>query len=310
MRLHIQGITFLLAAGLASSSALAGDPLQHACHSGLFQRSDKDPKDHPLPPFQKLEAMVNNNSFKICDIRSGDRFIFQVFAGLPGPGAPVLRDLGEDIADDGATLVAPVDLTGSGVSDLVYARKGWSGWKVLSNGTRLPKPFPGFTTGFYAKGQDSAKSDLIPADTSELVVDNDLLAVVGDFLGNGTEQLAYTRPGATQVWVVGAHGVTQMAADLKGIEANGPGARVHWLFPFRSKGAQHTKVAYYRMGCTQLDTFAPRGMTFKRDQAPLKGNWEKLCQNELSWPQDAPGKLEQKVEQVKDDLAKAVGLAP
>ena len=53
------------------------------------------------------------------------------------------------------------------------------------------------------------------------------------------------------------------------------------------------------MGCTEMPTFTPRGMAFKRDQVPLKGNWEKLCQNALDWPQKAPGRLEQAVEEVK-----------
>ena len=211
---------------------------------------------------------------------------------------------------DGSTLLAAVDLTGSGMSDLVYARKDWGGWKVLSNGGRLAKPFQGFVAGAYEKGQDSARSETIPADTRDMVVDNDLLAVVGDFLGNGTEQLAYTRPGWSQMFVVGSHGVTQMTVDLAGIESNGPGARVHWLFPFknRAKGIHHTRIAYYRMGREDLVTFAPRGMAFKRDQIPLKGNWERLSQNALDWPQKPPGPVQQKAEEVKDAVVNAVGL--
>jgi hypothetical protein len=307
MHTRFIGINLLVVAGLASSFALAGDPFQHACHSGLFKRADKDPKELPLPPVQKLEALVDKNSFKIRDGRNGEQFVFQVFSACPGDQPVGLKAVGEDIADDGNTLVATVDLTGSGVSDLIYARKGWGGWKVLSNGARLPRPFQGFVAGLYAKGQGSAQSDIIPADTHDLAVDNDLLAVVGDFLGNGTEQLAYTRPGWSQIWVVGGHGVVQMAADLKGLEANGPGARVHWLFAFKSKGSHHTRIAYYRMGCTEMPTFMPRGMAFKRDQVPLKGNWEKLNQNMLDWPQKAPSALEQKAEEVKEVVAKVVG---
>jgi hypothetical protein len=308
-------INLLLAAGLASSFALAADPLQHSLRDGLFKRTEADAKDHPLPHYQRLEALVDSNSFKIRDGRNGSQFVYQVFGAIPGAQGAGLKALGEDIPQDGATLVAPVDLTGSGVSDIIYARKDWGGWKVLSNGTRLPKPFEGFVCGNYEKNQESAKSDIIPADTRDMVVDNDLLTTVGDFLGNGTEQLAYTRPGWNQIWVVGAHGVVQMTADLKGIETNGAGERVHWLFPFKSKGAQHTKIAYYRKGCTEMATFAPRGMTFKREQAPLKGNWEKLCQNVLDWPQPAPSQLEQKASQIgqkaediKGDIAKAAGM--
>jgi hypothetical protein len=301
------GLNLLLAAGIASSFAFAADPFLHACHSGLFKRSDKEAKEVPLPPVQKLEALAGKNSFKICDTRTGEPFVFQVFCAAPGAQPASLKDLGDDIAEDGSTLVAAVDLTGSGVSDLIYARKGWAGWKVLSNGGRLPRPFEGFIAGLCDKGQDTAKSELIPAETQDLEVDNDLLAVVGDFLGNGTEQLAYTRPGWSQVWVVGAHGVVQMAADLGGLQANGPGARVHWLFPFKSKGAR-TRIAYYRMGCKELATFAPKGMTFKRDQAPLKGNWEKLSQNMLDWPREAHSPLAQRAEEAKGTLAKAAGM--
>jgi hypothetical protein len=49
-------------------------------------------------------------------------------------------------------------------------------------------------------------------------------------------------------------------------------------------------------------------MAFKRVQVPLKGNWERLSQNVLDWPQKAPSQLEQKVEEGKEALAKVVGL--
>jgi hypothetical protein len=62
------------------------------------------------------------------------------------------------------------------------------------------------------------------------------------------------------------------------------------------------------MGCTELASFAPRGMAFKREQTPLKGNWEKLNQNVLDWPQKAPGQLAQKVEEVKGNIVKALGM--
>jgi hypothetical protein len=289
--------THLATAGILGSLPLAANPLQHAYLSGLFRRAENDPNRPPLPPLQQLEGLAGKDGLKIRDTR-GERFVFQVFTSHPGAaGAAAVapKDLTAEFPADGATLVAPVDLTGSGVSDLLYARQGGGGFQVLSNGTRLPKPFQGFVAGFVPKEQESAKGAAIPADTTDLVVDHDLLAVVGDFLGNGTEQLAYTRPGWGQVWVVGAHGVVQLAADLQGIQANGPGSRMHWLFPFSPTSAHHTRIAYYRMGSNELITFMPHGMAFKRGQVPLKGNWEKLQQNVLDWPQPAPAapKLEE-----------------
>jgi hypothetical protein len=65
------------------------------------------------------------------------------------------------------------------------------------------------------------------------------------------------------------------------------------------------------MGSTELVTFAPRGMAFKRDQVPLKGNWEKLSQNMLDWPQKAPGPPGRAAEEAKgavDKVATAVGM--
>jgi len=282
------GSSLLLIPGLLASAPLAANPLANSTLSGLFRRTESDPREHPLPPFQKLEALADAHSFQIRDLRGG-QFVFQVLAGHPGSTPSALKDLGAELTSDGKTLVAPVDLTGSGVSDLIYARKDSAGFQVLSNGTRLPHPFQGFVAGFYPKDQETAQTAAIAVDTHDLVVDPNLLTVVGDFLGNGTEQLAYTRPGWSQIWVVGAHGAIQMAADLQGIEASQAGERVHWLFAFKpAKGTRHTRIAYYRKGCTEMPTFTPKGMTFKRDQAPLKGNWEKLQQTALDWPQPAP----------------------
>jgi hypothetical protein len=298
----------LLVGGFVSSFALSAKPLDNAYLGGLFQRAESDPKDiHPLPPVQKLADLVNKNSFRITDSRTGESQVLQVLATYPAAAAPALKDLGEDFPEDGRTLVAPVDLTGSGVSDLVYARKDWGGWKVLSNGNRLPRPCQAFVAGLFEQGRDSARSEQIPASTHDLEVDNDLLAVVGDFLGNGTEQLAYTRPGWSQIWVVGAHGVVGMAADLSGIESNGPGPRLHWLFPFEgAKGARHTRFAYYRMGSKQLLVFSPRGLAFKNEPASLEQNWHKLVGKTLDWPREAPGKLEQQAEGVRGDVQKAL----
>jgi hypothetical protein len=42
------------------------------------------------------------------------------------------------------------------------------------------------------------------------------------------------------------------------------------------------------MGSSELTTYSPRGMGFKHAQIPLKGNWEKLSQSVLDWPQAGP----------------------
>ena len=303
------GIThrLLLAGSLASSLAFAAQPLENAYLGGLFQRAENDPKEHPLPPVQKLELLENQHTFRIGDLRTGKPFAMPAVSTYPVGATPQYCDLAKDFPDDGRTFAAPVDLTGCGLSDLVYARQGWDGWKVLSNGARLPKPYQGFVAGLFEPGKEAATVQAIPASTSDLQVDHDLLAAVGDFLGTGSEQLAYTRPGWTQIWVVGANGVVQMAADLGGIEANGPGARVHWLFPFDSTGAKHTRLAYYRMGRKELVTFAPKGMAFKRGQEPLsRKGWARLCQNVLDWPKDPPGMME-KVEQKAGEVKEAFG---
>ena len=120
-------------------------------------------------------------------------------------------------------------------------------------------------------------------------MDQDFLAAVGDFLGNGTEQLAFTRPGHNQVWIVGAQGVLAMKADLKGIETSAAGARSHWLFPYRaSRKGQRTRLAYYRLGADHLLRLVPKGMEFIQERVPLKGHWERLNQAVLDWPQPAP----------------------
>jgi hypothetical protein len=292
MNLRTLGFTLSCAGALATLPA-AADPLANAYHSGLFRRAEADPKTHPLPPHQRLEAVAGADGLRIRD-HHGDRFVFQALSSHPTAAGVEPKDLSGDFPEDGATFAVPVDLTGSGVSDLIYARQGGGGFQVLSNGTRLPHPFQGFVAGFCPKDQDVPKGGPIAVDTSELKVDHDLLAVTGDFLGNGTEQVAYTRPGWNQMWVVGAHGAVQLSIDLQGIQPNGPGPRVHWLFPFAPTGAHHTRIAYYRMGCNELVCFRPGGMTFKRDQAPLKGNWEKLQQSVLEWPQPAPAQAEEK----------------
>lgn len=277
-----------LASGLAA--AQAAEPLQYALAHGQFKPETEAPgKDaiHPLEPSQKLEALQNGNTFQVAftGTKAGERMAFPILKdpGAKEPMAPA------GLAEEG-TFIAAVDLTGSGVSDLVYGGKATGGWKVLTNGARLPNPVQGFVAGFFEAGAGAARTDTIPADTRDVTLDQDLLAAVGDFLGNGTEQLAYTRPGQTQMWVVGAHGVVTLKADLKGIEATSGAAKSHWLFPYKaSRKGQRTRLAYYRLGADHLARLVPKGMEFIQEQAPLKGHWERLNQAVLDWPQ-APAK--------------------
>lgn len=271
-----------LAAGLCTVHATT--PLTHSLVHGIFKPAPDAVGEgaiHPLQPLQRLAAL-DKGAFRIVAQDSAEAMAFPMLAAPGASGPADLADLGED------TFIAPLDLTGTGVSDLVYARKGAPGWKVLTNGARLKQPSQGFVAGHFEKGADTPKSDLIPADTSDLSVDQDLLAATGDFLGNGTEQLAYTRPGQHQIWIVGAHGVTTMKADLKGIEPGGPGERNHWLFPYKAtRKAQRTRLAYYRAGSDHLVRLVPKGMEFVQEKVPLKGHWERLNQAVVDWPHAA-----------------------
>lgn len=276
-----------LASGL--SLAQAAEPLKYALAHGQFIPQTEAPaKDaiHPLEPSQRLEALQNGNTFQVAfsGTRAGEKIACPI---LKEPGAKeAMTPAG--LMEEG-TFLAAVDLTGSGVSDLVYGGKATGGWKVLTNGARLPKPVQGFVAGFF-DASGAAKSDTIPADTRELTLDQDLLAAVGDFLGNGTEQLAYTRPGQAQMWIVGAHGVVTVKADLKGIEATSGQAKSHWLFSYKaSRKGQRTRLAYYRLGADHLARLVPKGMEFVQEHVPLKGHWERLNQAVLDWPQ-APAK--------------------
>lgn len=288
MRRQLPWAALALAAGL--TTAQAEEPLQYGLVHGVFRaEAETAGKDaiHPLEPAQKLEALENGHTFRIgrTGPMAGEAFTFPVFAGPDAkePAAPA------GLTAEG-TFIAAVDLTGSGVSDLVYGGKATGAWKVLTNGSRLPKPVQGFVAGYFEQGADSPRTDAIPSDTRDFAKDQDLLAAVGDFLGNGKEQLAFTRPGETQIWIVGAHGVLAMKADLKGVEATSAGAKNHWLFSYKAnRKGQRTRLAYYRAGADHLTRLVPKGMEFAQEQVPLKGHWERLNQAVMDWPQ-APAK--------------------
>jgi len=286
------GTALVLTAGLTAANATE---FSNALVHGIFRPAEGGIGEgavHPLEPAQKVEGLQNHNTFLVTSRETGEKMAFPVHAG-PGAKEPTtLKDFGED----GATFLAALDLTGTGVSDLIYTRKDMPGWKVLSNGARLATPVRAFVVGLHDR--DSLKAELIPADTREFKADHDLLAVTGDFLGNGTEQLAYTRPGQTQLWIVGANGVTTMKAELKGIEPTPPGARSHWLFSCKAtRKSQRTRIAYYRAGADHLIRLVPKGMEFVQERVPLKGHWERLNQAVLDWPVTAAvaqGKAQEK----------------
>jgi hypothetical protein len=110
-------------------------------------------------------------------------------------------------------------------------------------------------------------------------VDNNLMGVAGDFMGNGTEQLAYFRPGWGAIQLAGAHGKISLEADLSGIPADKEGDRCHWLFAFKgSKPGERTRFAYYRKGATQLLIFTNDGSRFTRTVEDTATHWKLLNQ--------------------------------
>ena len=278
-----------LATGLSLNHLRGADPLQYSLIHGVFKPAKEEDTTskgpiHPLPPLQRMEAFQDAHTFKVSTPETKEKMEFPIHAKA---GSTDLADLAE--LNEEGTFMAPVDLTGSGVSDLIYTRKDMQGWKVLTNCARMPSPAQAFVAGYYGKGSDTRKAESIPADNRDLAVDVNLLAAVGDFLGNGTEQLAYTRPGKEQIWLVGDHGVTTMKANLKGIEASSGSTRNHWFFTYKPyRKGQRTRLAYYRLGADHLLRLVPKGMEFVQEQVPLKGNWEHLNQAVLDWPQADP----------------------
>lgn len=283
--------TFIWApAALAAATSFlqAEDPLRHALVHGVFKpspeaASSSGPAIHPLEPAQKLASVEGGHTFRIQgrDVEGAAGIAFPILASA-GSKDPVAQ---AEFKEEAGTFTAAVDLTGTGVSDLLVARQGQAGWKVFSNGQRMKTPIQAFLVGFVEKDADAARAETIPADLRDFTVDNDLLAATGDFLGNGTEQLAYTRPGASQIWVVGAHGVTTLRADLKGLEPCGGDHRTHFLFPYKATHkVQRTRLAYYRMGRHDMIRLVPKGMEYHAETVPLKGHWERLNQEVLDWP--------------------------
>ena len=233
---------------------------------------------HPLPAQDRVTARKDWGQFKVTRLTTNETFNLTVFPHYPVE-AGVQPALLSSLENDGKTFIAPVDLTGRGLSDLVIGRQGWGGLRVYTNGQAMPSPFDGFVEGFYPKGEATLNTKLLAMDLSDLQVDNNLLATSGDFLGNGTEQVAYFRPGWSAVQVVGAHGKVTMEADLRGIPADKDGDRMHFLFAFKgTKPGERTKFAYHRHGVGKLLVFTCDGQRFTRSEEDAMANWNLLNQ--------------------------------
>ena len=157
---HSSWAVLALAAGLAT--AQAADPVQHGLVHGIFKpAAEAAPENviHPLEPAQRLEALTGGTTFQVGALAQGaaESMAFPVLAA-PGAKEPTALPA---LAADG-TFLAALDLTGSGVSDLIYGGRDTGGWKVLSNGARLPTPVQGFVAGHFPKGADKAGADGIP----------------------------------------------------------------------------------------------------------------------------------------------------
>jgi hypothetical protein len=233
---------------------------------------------YPLPAKFTATTRKDWTHFAVKNITTNEAFNMHVFPHYPVAEGVQPSPL-TTVENDGKTYIVPIDLTGRGVSDLMIGREKWGGWRVYTNGARLAKPFDGFVEGFMPKGSDTVQSPLLAMDLTELVVDDNLLGAVGDFLGNGTEQLAYFRPLWDTIVVVGAHGRKAFQADLRGITADTGGGRQQFLFPYRSqKPGERTRLGYHRHGVTKMLTFTFDGDKVTRGEVETKDNWNLLNQ--------------------------------
>ena len=236
---------------------------------------------YPLPAKHMSTIRKDWSAFVVKDVTTNETFNMSIYPHYPvtvgAQPAPVTT-----IENDGKNYIVPIDLHGRGLSDLMIGRQGWGGWRVYTNGQALAEPVNGFVEGLYnkgKKGEEKLQSQLLAMDLSDLQVDLDLLGCVGDFLGNGTEQLVYFRPQWTTVFVVGAHGKQNFEADLKGIEPDRGGDRHHYLIPFKgSKAGERTRFAYYRHGVGKMLVFSFDGARFNRTEEDVSSHWKELNQ--------------------------------
>jgi len=274
----------LAAAAVLSLGAPAAWADETSAFCGLLrltpdQAADKEAR--PLPARHQATARKDWGAFQVKNMLTNETFNMPVFPHYPvSPG--VQPALLATLENDGNNVIAPVDLTGRGVSDLLLGRKDWGGWRVYTNGQALSKPFDGFVEGFYPKPAEGAvetlQNQLLPMDLSDLEVDRNLMTAAGDFLGNGTEQLAYFRPGWGAIQVIGAHGKVAIEADLRGIPVDTSGDRQHWVFAFKGKPGERTRLAYHRRGVPKLLVFTSDGHRFTRTEEDTAGQWNLLNQ--------------------------------
>ena len=264
--------------GLATPAAWADE---QSAFGGLLRLTPDQAGDRearPLPARFSATARKDWGAFMVKNLLTNETFNMPVYPHYP-PAPGVQPALLASLENDGRNVIAPVDLTGRGVSDLLLGRKDWGGWRVYTNGQALSRPFDGFVEGFCeGGGEETLKSQLLAMDLSDLEVDQNLMTAAGDFLGNGTEQLAYFRPGWGAIQVIGAHGKVAIEADLGGIPADREGDRQNFLFAFKGRAGERTRLAYHRRGGDKLLVFTSDGHRFTRTVEDARPLWNQLNQ--------------------------------
>ena len=248
-----------------------------AC-AGLLRVDAADSASNPHTARHTASTRKDWSHFAVTSVQTHETFNMPVYPHYPvAEGAQPIKLA--TIENDGKTCMVPVDLSGRGVCDLLVGRKDWGGWRVYSNAMGMSKRVDGFIEGYYPKGEETLKTQVLAMDLSDLQVDNNLLIAVGDFLGNGTEQVAYCRPEWTAIQVAGAHGKVPFEADLRGIPVDkDSGDRSHFLFAFKGKPGERTRLAYYRKGVAKLMVFTSDGSRFSRGEAEVQSSWNQLNQ--------------------------------
>jgi hypothetical protein len=234
---------------------------------------------YPLPTLFTVNTRKDWGHLNVVNVQTSELFKMPLYGSYPVSANADSIPL-NNIENDGATVIMAADLTGRGVSDILITRQGWSGWQVYTNGACLSQPFDGFVAGLYDKASEKVVTQIIPADTSDLVVDNNLLIAAGDFLGDGTEQVAYFRPDWDAIQVVGAKGKMSFPTDLRGIPSDLKGNRLHWLFSLENaKPGGRTRLVYHRHGVDDMLVFTSDGHGFGRSTLDAAKHWDQVNQH-------------------------------